>query len=56
MPTKGIEEKARRQEKSLRFDKRDTEIFAYCLLERCRDRNVGIADLLVVVAVDVGSS
>lgn len=38
----------------MRFDKRDTEIFAYCLLERCRDRNVGIADLLVVVAVDVG--
>lgn len=28
--------------KELEIDKRDTEIFAYSLLERCRDWNVGL--------------
>jgi hypothetical protein len=51
---KGDRGKSSKIGKELEIDKRDTEIFAYCLLERCRGRNVGIVDV-VVVADDVGS-
>jgi hypothetical protein len=51
VPTKGIEEKARRQEKSLRLTKETLKSLRTVCFERCRDRNVGIADVVVVVAV-----